>query len=1384
MGSPAAESTPQRSLRVIVATALAAVTLLLMAAPASASLTHFLEPSTSFPFTGAERLAPGFAIDQANHFVYVGTGSGGGPKIEKFDTSGQPVNFSGLSSPRISLAAGASHLAVDGSGDIYASEFASHPGHIFKFLPSGEPDPTDPTFGNGFLDDPAGIGVDSSGNVFVANNRGGGVEFQGSEVVELSSSGEFIRKFGGEVFEGEVDGLVMDPNGNILVYSRNSVFGFEANGSCLEACQPIVSGRNLRIAVEPGTGLLYAIENTIPGTVREFASIADGSEELGSFGSEVLDPASYTPRTVGVFGLGLAVDGVTGRVYMSIETTTNGEPSINRVDVFGPNVVIPTLRPSAATAVQPTSVTLHGTINTAGTEPSDALTACHFDYVTEEAFQESGFSNLSSGGEAPCEPAFGSIPDDEADHPVSAHIEGLTPATNYHFRMFAENSNGLNTKEGPAFTSAGQPLVTKQAVDQIEQTAATLRAEVNPFELDTHATFEYISDAAFRANLEANEPGFSGATRTPQPSTDLGSGLGDVSMAREISGLQPGATYHYRVTAENSAAAVDGPDQQFTTVAPALFAAQPATGVGTAAATLQVYVNPLGLDTQVHFEYLSQQQFEEAAGDPWASASATATADAGEGEVFALQTVSISSLAPGTEYRFRAVGTNALGSATSPEVVFTTAPASCPNDARRAEDNSTKLPECRAYEMVSPVEKGLRPVAPGAWTPAEGPADRVMYNAEGSFAGDLSGDPFGKPYLARRGSEGWVSEALSPPPSLGKQMFSQLTGSDAQLTEFLTAPMAVGEYARNIGTTEESPTGTLYLRRADGSYSPASPLIGPVGGVGQFKTLYNAMFGAGGVLDGARDLSKLVLATHGAPLLPGEPKAFEHIYEIAGVRTTPELKVLNIGTEGEEMPSCAISLALGGSSVGVGEGPTNPSVNLTGGHQNEISADGSRVFFSQMSSVLPGGCGLGGVQHLFARTEGQATANLSEPSVNDECASPSCRNSGPESAVFQAASIDGSKAFFISAQQLTDGASPDGINLYEYDFNRPEGHNLVALSALQSRGVDPNVSPNGILGSADDGSLIYFRASGVLTSQPNPLGQVAEGGADNIYVVDTETGELRFIGLRCSGLEESGSVQEVAECPGEGKDALGRSDLQVTPDGQVAVFTTYAQLTPDDQNLAADVYRYDFATDSLQRVSIGHDGFDQNGNGGGQDAKAETSLFPFEEQEFFTGKGRVVSNDGETIVFSTSRPLQEEAEPGVENIYLWHQGQVSLISDGHGGEHASVGAGGDDVFFTTRQGLIEPDRDGLLDIYDARVGGGFPLAVPPPPICEGNETCHKAPGSAPAPPVLGTSEFRGSGNPPPPRPCKRGFVRRHGKCVKRMHHRRHRRAAHHHGGGK
>lgn len=118
-------------------------------------------------------------------------------------------------------------------------------------------------------------------------------------------------------------------------------------------------------------------------------------------------------------------------------------------------------------------------------------------------------------------------------------------------------------------------------------------------------------------------------------------------------------------------------------------------------------------------------------------------------------------------------------------------------------------------------------------------------------------------------------------------------------------------------------------------------------------------------------------------------------------------------------------------------------------------------------------------------------------------------------------------------------------------------------------------------------------------------------------------------------------------------------------------------------------------------------------------------------------------------------PLDSEGHLA-QNVYEWHEGQVYLISDGTdlaSGADEETGsavillgsdASGANVFFMTTDRLVPQDTDTQADVYDARIGGGFPYSPPLSPC--GGEACRGTPEAAPSLAAPVSASFLGAGN--------------------------------------
>lgn len=194
------------------------------------------------------------------------------------------------------------------------------------------------------------------------------------------------------------------------------------------------------------------------------------------------------------------------------------------------------------------------------------------------------------------------------------------------------------------------------------------------------------------------------------------------------------------------------------------------TDVTATSATLRAKVNPQGVTTTYHFQYLTQAVYEanlkaNPKGEGFEGASlapASGVAPAGSGSTPVAVANHIASLSSLTAYRYRPLATNSSGTTIGPVHVLTT----------EAPTNASGLLDERGWEMVSPVDKGGGAVAaPGALfgggeVQAAAGGSALTYSSAAAF-GEALGAPPVSQYLSQRGKAGWSTENVSGPLEAG-----------------------------------------------------------------------------------------------------------------------------------------------------------------------------------------------------------------------------------------------------------------------------------------------------------------------------------------------------------------------------------------------------------------------------------------------------------------------------------------------------------------------------------------------------------------------------------------------------------------------------------------
>jgi Tol biopolymer transport system component len=654
-------------------------------------------------------------------------------------------------------------------------------------------------------------------------------------------------------------------------------------------------------------------------------------------------------------------------------------------------------------------------------------------------------------------------------------------------------------------------------------------------------------------------------------------------------------------------------------------------------------------------------------------------------------------------------------------------PIPCPNTAMREQQHSGYLPGCRAYEKVSPADKGNVDIPSASLVRSSADGDSVAYSAYGAFAGATSASS--NNYLARRGATGWGTKSIDPAITVGAVLSNENTY--AALDQNLDAGILRHFAPPSLVSGDDPQHWNIYLRdNRDDSYSLVTPPQQTETGAPPF------------VEDATPNLSHVALDTPNANVfVPGGPELAAYLWTKAG---------------GLSLASIEPGTSTPFPTAGVGD--ASSKVN-----NRALSDDGSRLFFTAPTTGSEPTTGA----QLYLRS-GHGTADAETVDVSTPEAGVVDPN-GTQTAKFLSASTDGSRALFSSAQRLTADATANSAtgsaDLYMFDADTGT---LADLTTADPAGA----GMIGLVGASADASVVYFVAGGALAG-----GAVA--GEPNLYVWQADSGP-QYLGTLSS--------EDELAWKDEGERAR---QAKVSTDGRQLAFVTKAPLDPSFDNVDPttssphrEVYLYSLGAAAPRCVSCVGSGpatADASLTTIDNGFFAASGIYPaFIRQN--------LSDDGGKLFFESGEALIGADTNGAIDVYEYDTSAatLALISGGQSRESSSfAGASpsGDDVFFITRQRLLPSDIDSLADLYDARVGGGIeePAAAPPP--CAG-DACQSPAAASPPAAAIGTAGLSGpAGHPPrrsrPKKPCHSAPKAKSRRCAKtkRRHksgHRRHR----------
>jgi hypothetical protein len=867
--------------------------------------------------------------------------------------------------------------------------------------------------------------------------------------------------------------------------------------------------------------------------------------------------------------------------------------------------------------------------------------------------------------------------------------------------VYASNGKGEINVFGPA---ASLQEVTTGSASELSAGGARLGGNVNPQGVPiTECFFEYGESTSYGKTIPcAGSP------------SQLGTGNQPIAVHADVTALEVGPIYHFRLVAVSANGTAEGKDRAFSLSAPGVEGVY-ATGVTATSATLQGAVNPEANETTYHFEY----------GTDTGYGSSTPATDTGAAVASQPALTHLQDLTSGTTYHFRLVASSIAGTTYGSDLTFTTQSVGGP----------LTLLDGRQWEMVSPTVKhgaGVLAESRGGGVVQSSPSgDAIVYAAQSPIETEPEGNapPEHAQILAKRAADGiWSNRTLTTrneethrwPVGLGTEykMFTADLGS-AILEPYGNTPLAPD------ATDERTPYVRDEAACAEGSTTCFTPFLT------RENTLVSAKWDPEPeslilqekFVDATPDLKHAIFSSKEVKLIEGA--AASGLYEWS----EGQLKFVSVNEAGD-----AVNGTLGGKS----------------GYdvRNAISSDGSRVFWCEneceadafgggplfmrdtateetiridptgdFNRDFKGATADGSRVFFTIEVGGEFHPELLECTIVDVAGKLGCETLAIAHEL-QGAVIgingDGSVVYFVSKAALAGGAEAGANNLYvsHLEAGKWEARLIATLAGEADDGHDwggPNATLNEMTARVSpNGRYLAFMSDRSLTGYDNH--DAASGEPDEeVFLYDDQTGKLL--------------------CP-----SCNRSDAR--PQGLFFQNFKNSTLINPEQTLgnrwvAAVLPVWD-------EIDINH---------------------ALRQPRYLSNDGRLFFNSTDALVPQDSNGVADvyEYEPDASGSCEQAEGCVNLISSGSSGEESAfveASESGDDVFFATTARLSSQDVDTDYDIYDAHVCTSAVPCVPPPispPPCNNGEACK--PAQTPQPAIFGapaSATFTGAGNPAPP----------------------------------
>jgi hypothetical protein len=488
----------------------------------------------------------------------------------------------------------------------------------------------------------------------------------------------------------------------------------------------------------------------------------------------------------------------------------------------------------------------------------------------------------------------------------------------------------------------------------------------------------------------------------------------------------------------------------------------------------------------------------------------------------------------------------------------------CPNEQLRAQDAySTSLPDCRAYEQVSPVDKALTDALGSAGAVQAAPSGgAVTFYSLVPFPG-VPGSPDPVTYLSVRGGDAWSTQGLAPPSQpnfLGEPVVA--------LTEDLAETIVVAkEPPLAPGATPGQ--DNYYVRdNATGEYELLAPGPG------------NLSFA-----DATPGGSRILFEDTGQEIIPG-------------IRDETGVPYLYEWHNGQLRLIAAAAVA----------GATH-TASYT---QNTISEDGSRVIFTDLATgriyvrepenekTIP--VSAGSAVWRAATPDGRYIFYTEGPEGEEQLYRLDLDSAPPEPQPLTApgakvlgtlgVSDDGSYAYFAAEGVLTSSenanketAEPGAANLYEWHQGSLAPTFIARLAKVagfpdESDWRDAGGSDNGGgPATGNKSSRVDSAGTTVLFSSTHQLTGYDNTGHEELYLFDAMDAKLTCVSCNPPGVPTTSDayLSSAPNAVEPGNAARSRLFLtrNLSEDGSRVFFETAEALVPQDTNGVRDVYEWE-----------------------------------------------------------------------------------------------------------------------------------------------------------------------------------------------------------------